>query len=710
MFQLYPRQQPGGKFSDVPPTPLEREQSAQRVKPLPSHKLLMLQRNAQQKIHDFNRLNNSVGGALPAAADDATKQKYYQLQSEAAAAEMILMQVEQGALEDAVQQRFFVDWILWLLGRGNDDDVENTWWGREPLTDDPEVSAYIDAFYTKRQEAKLQIELLKNRAPVGINECYLYYKYIAKGIELSMDNYLGDWDRFHDLIDRKAGGVRNRWSPPETGPYAYLSDPDAWAETVAREQVRPEQPRPLRPQQPKSYKTTEPVEIEADSDIYETPEERAEREAQERAAFLAEAEAQRLATAGPIAESDLEYDDPNAIQPEDDFDTQREKLEARDREEVQIIKNAYDAIEQQFHDMMGANKGKTEEVEWNVEFNSATPDDARASVEAARQALEAAANQIAGNYMGDEEGDENEPPKPLSPGTPVDTDEDEVPDEKVNAEIFKAEEARKAKAEADAKKKREAEEKRKQKEEKARLDHERAKELQAQKAKHELELEKLRLAHKLELAKVQAQAQTQKPELAPPSDTTSGEDSEPTAPKVQAQVITAREEAQFAAGRAQGIQEVASIITQPFREADIVNPEDRPLKETEKRSAPTTDEEDAQGVPLSKLAALSQEERNSEYEAAEKRISNDKRKLTAGSAIFTFGDMLRKMQSDQQFYDAVAFIRAMLRGDAIQLRQAYDFASALLDARKDISSEGKTAMKEEMAMRFKIGKTKKLKR
>lgn len=133
------------------------------------------------------------------------------------------------ALEDApsaIKQEFVRDFWSWLLGRGkvSDHDLKVTPWGRQSLTDDPEVSAYCDAFVERMYEFRIKLQLLKMRRPVGIQQTYLYFKYIVRGEAIDKANFLADWDMFIDQFQRVGRNAGQNYrqpgaAPHETAPY-----------------------------------------------------------------------------------------------------------------------------------------------------------------------------------------------------------------------------------------------------------------------------------------------------------------------------------------------------------------------------------------------------------------------------------------------------------------------------------------------------------
>lgn len=145
--------------------------------------------------------------------------------NEQKALRMWKMNLKADQLKGVVHQEFVRDFWGWLIGRGKQKDHDNTPWGRQSLADDPSVSSYIDSFVIKMHEYKLKLALLGHRRPLGINQCYLYYKYIVRGQALDNLNFLHDWKLFIDEFG-EARELGQDWMdkktyvhPHETAPY-----------------------------------------------------------------------------------------------------------------------------------------------------------------------------------------------------------------------------------------------------------------------------------------------------------------------------------------------------------------------------------------------------------------------------------------------------------------------------------------------------------
>lgn len=110
-----------------------------------------------------------------------------------------------------IQKEFVRDFWAWLLGRGKEADHAKTPWYRQSLTHDAEVSAYCDSFVIKMQEFRLKLAKLGLRVPKGINQAFLFFKYVVRGEDPNKASFLHDWQLFNDEFNEaRAAGQRER--------------------------------------------------------------------------------------------------------------------------------------------------------------------------------------------------------------------------------------------------------------------------------------------------------------------------------------------------------------------------------------------------------------------------------------------------------------------------------------------------------------------
>jgi len=99
---------------------------------------------------------------------------------------------EADGLRGHPQKEFARDFVMWLHGRGKQKDHDRSWWGRASLLDDAEVRAYCDLFTVKRMEYMLKLTRLAHRRPMGINEHWLFFKFVVRNEPLDAISYMSD--------------------------------------------------------------------------------------------------------------------------------------------------------------------------------------------------------------------------------------------------------------------------------------------------------------------------------------------------------------------------------------------------------------------------------------------------------------------------------------------------------------------------------------
>ena len=157
------------KFSP-PKDPFEIEAGLELIKPLDAKAKKRMMKIANELIASGNLTKN-----------------------EAKAMEVWKMGLMTESFPEAVRAEFHSDFSRWLLGRGREKDHLKTPWGRKPLTFDNEVCAYIDSHIGKMTDFRIKLQILSMRIPKGIRQCYLFYKYVVRGVEANEHNFLEDW-------------------------------------------------------------------------------------------------------------------------------------------------------------------------------------------------------------------------------------------------------------------------------------------------------------------------------------------------------------------------------------------------------------------------------------------------------------------------------------------------------------------------------------
>ena len=222
----------------APSDPLEREMTRKKIEPATGYLTQVVRGMARDlEIRTHDRL---TGVQLSREDKEVNR----------VAAAAIISDLEKEHFTNAVKMQFQKDFWLWLLGKSNkQSDVERTQWGKQPCYDDPEVRAYLRAFAEKRKEFKLKLALLQTRPPRGIDQYYLYFKYIVRG-HFGAENpddelsYLEDWDRFVRAFDESRDPYP--LDPKHPGwPKPYGNDRQ---NAVWNEEAPPQTPAPFRDQ------------------------------------------------------------------------------------------------------------------------------------------------------------------------------------------------------------------------------------------------------------------------------------------------------------------------------------------------------------------------------------------------------------------------------------------------------------------------------
>ena len=143
------------------------------------------------------------------------------------------MQLSAKGIKGQVQHEFVRDFWQWLIGRGKDSDHARTPWARQSVAYDEEVSTYLDLMYSKMHHYNMKLKLLSTRVPEGINQFFIYFKYVVRGELLDKSNFLHDFQLFTDEF--KAAREVGQWhrdpaaGPHEVAPYGDMKDVDQQA-------------------------------------------------------------------------------------------------------------------------------------------------------------------------------------------------------------------------------------------------------------------------------------------------------------------------------------------------------------------------------------------------------------------------------------------------------------------------------------------------
>lgn len=144
-----------------------------------------------------------------------------------------LVNIESKAIKERVSEEFIQDFIHWLQGRSRYNTTEfdkvdygpdgvaigrsripGTPWGNKPLVNLPGVTEFLDQGVDRRSDVIKFLTKLKMRQPTNLDECWLYYKYLIRGV--GIDEYgvkeVEDYAKF-DYPPGPGGGITGPFHP-----------------------------------------------------------------------------------------------------------------------------------------------------------------------------------------------------------------------------------------------------------------------------------------------------------------------------------------------------------------------------------------------------------------------------------------------------------------------------------------------------------------
>lgn len=219
----------------APKTPLELEETYQLIQPTDLQVDTALVQNLTKRIKELEERKRQK----QAEDYDTTVEDI-----EVKAASSMLKDLRIAEQQKKVGMEFFNDFMNWLVGNPSERDARRTPWlltkdktntitvipaddrrkpELVPAKCDAEVAKYVDLFETQRVQNELEIRSLALRAPVGIDEFYIFYKYIVQGQKLTMANFALDWGRFNrepmdiDPEDQEIGAFGYKAPEPQEG-------------------------------------------------------------------------------------------------------------------------------------------------------------------------------------------------------------------------------------------------------------------------------------------------------------------------------------------------------------------------------------------------------------------------------------------------------------------------------------------------------------
>mgnify|MGYP003449771681 CR=1 FL=1 len=129
---------------------------------------------------------------------------------EAAAWEHWRSEIQIKSFEGKTDAEFVSDFQSWLLGHGKEIDHQKTPWYRSNCSQhDKQVKAYITSLFEAKMEFIRELNMLVVKARTtgltGINEFYLYFKYIVKGNWENVEaDFMYDFNRLLNVVDATA--------------------------------------------------------------------------------------------------------------------------------------------------------------------------------------------------------------------------------------------------------------------------------------------------------------------------------------------------------------------------------------------------------------------------------------------------------------------------------------------------------------------------
>ena len=186
------------KKFDPPKSDVLNEQFLEKIQPRDAVKSKQLRTWIQNRKEAIAR---AAKRTLSQATTDQKRIIEMELQASLNAWNMWETQVEHNALNDQADAEFSKGFFAWLQGKGSEDDHQKTPWFRHRVND-AEVRHYVNSFAEAKIDFIQSLQRLVMKAQLGglegINEFYMYYKYIVRGgwEDRSSAEFLYDWNKY----------------------------------------------------------------------------------------------------------------------------------------------------------------------------------------------------------------------------------------------------------------------------------------------------------------------------------------------------------------------------------------------------------------------------------------------------------------------------------------------------------------------------------
>lgn len=188
------------KFS-VSPSDLSQEDSLDKIIPRNNVKkdkiksFIMSRLKSDPELHDdLLKEFTKAGRSINSPAFRAELQRRVE---ERKSWHLLSVQLQVEDQDAAIDLQFQQDFVRWLQGKGKEEDHVKTPWYKNPLMN-PSVDSYLMVFHKQKFEFLKEIDKLRAKGFLGLDdiyEYYLYYKYIIRGgwEKINEADYLRDW-------------------------------------------------------------------------------------------------------------------------------------------------------------------------------------------------------------------------------------------------------------------------------------------------------------------------------------------------------------------------------------------------------------------------------------------------------------------------------------------------------------------------------------
>jgi hypothetical protein len=109
-------------------------------------------------------------------------------------------------VEDKIDEELITDFDNWIQGKSPFNDPKFTPWGRHALVGD-EFEAYLKEIVSKKIDYMRDITLLRSSIPKNLEEAWLYYIMLIRGVPIPFDLYYTHFEGVIPFRDRKSNAI-----------------------------------------------------------------------------------------------------------------------------------------------------------------------------------------------------------------------------------------------------------------------------------------------------------------------------------------------------------------------------------------------------------------------------------------------------------------------------------------------------------------------